>query len=87
MGEVKEVLHSEERVGESVAGSQSPISIDQQHGLQEGHKLPAICLFSQLVGPLHAQNKVHLQKKERGLEEKQTLTFGPRVRALTSITY
>lgn len=80
MGEVKEVLHSEKGVGEGISGGQSLISVDQQHGLQEVHKLPAVCFLSHLIGPLHAKNQIHLGKGGR-----EMLTFEPRVRALSSI--
>lgn len=61
VGEVKQVLHCHKGVAESFRGGNSLFCINQQHLLQQAHKLSPICLLSQRVTTFHIHHQVYLE--------------------------
>lgn len=61
VGEVKQVLHCHKGVAKSFHGGNSLFCINQQHLLQQAHKLSTICLLSQQVTTFHIHHQVHLE--------------------------
>lgn len=58
--EVQEMDGGEEGVIEDAAGSDPVLSVDQQHALQQRHKLPPVGLLCLHVGGIRSQHHVHL---------------------------
>jgi len=57
---VQQVGHGEERVAEDAGGDGPVLGVDEQHTLQQGHKLPAVGLLRLHVAAVGAQHHVHL---------------------------
>lgn len=59
---VQQMSHSEEGVIED-AGRNSPVlSIDQQHALQQRHKLSPVCFLCLHVTVIRTEHQVHLKR-------------------------
>lgn len=65
--------HCEEGVVEDAGWLRPVLSADQQHALQQGHKLPPVSLLRLHIAGVKAQDQVHLMKPE------QKVRPGPRV--------
>lgn len=58
---VKQVLHGHKGVAESFCGGDPLLGIDQQHLLQQAHKLPTVGLLREQVTTFQIHHQVHLQ--------------------------
>lgn len=58
---VKQVLHGHKGVAESFCGGDPLLRIDQQHLLQQAHKLPTVGLLREQVTTFQIHHQVHLQ--------------------------
>lgn len=57
---VQQMSHSEEGVTEDIGGNSPVLSSDQQHALQQRHKLPPVGLLCLHVTVIRTQHQVHL---------------------------
>lgn len=57
---VQQMSHSEEGVTEDTGGNSSVFSCDQQHALQQRHKLPPVGLLCLHVTVIRTENRVYL---------------------------
>lgn len=62
---VQQVGHGEEGVAEDVGGNGALLGGDQQHALQQRHKLPPVHLLRLRVAAVVTQDQVHLRDGER----------------------
>lgn len=61
VGKVKQVLHCHKGVAESFSGGNPLFCINQQHLLQQAHKLPTVCLLREQVTTFQIHHQVHLE--------------------------
>lgn len=57
---VQQMSHREERVIEDAGGNSPVLGVDQQHALQQRHKLPPVGLLCLHVTGIRTQHQVHL---------------------------
>lgn len=57
---VQQMSHREERVIEDAGGNSPVLGVDQQHALQQRHKLPPVGFLCLHVTGIRTQHQVHL---------------------------
>lgn len=60
VGVVQHVSHGEEGVAEDIRRDRPVFGVDQEHALQQRHKLPPVSLLHVQVTGIRAQHQVHL---------------------------
>lgn len=75
---VQQVSHGEEGVIEDTRRLRPVLGTDQQHALQQRHKLPPVGLLRLHIAGVQAQDQVHLETPE------QRVRLGPRVHWIAS---
>lgn len=71
---VQQMSHGEERVTEYAGGNGALLGGDQQHALQQRHKLPPVHLLCLHVAIVVTQDQVHLWDGES--QQRQNMTGG-----------
>lgn len=59
---IQQMAHSDKRVRQGLAGSDSFISVEPQHPFQQVDELPPICLLSQHVRALQVRGQIDLEQ-------------------------
>ena len=63
VGKIKQVLHCHKGVVESLGWGNPLLRVNQQHLLQQAHKLQTVCLLCQQVTTFQIHHQVHLESK------------------------
>lgn len=77
MGKVQQVLHRYEGVAESFCRGDPLLRINQQHLLQQAHKLSAVRLLHQQVATFQIHHQVHLENRNSTDEQEQVKNLSP----------
>lgn len=66
---VQQVSHGEEGVIEDAGGNRPVLGGDQQHALQQRHKLPPVGLLCEHVAVIGSEHQVHLMDRKRSRQD------------------